>query len=79
MAKFPKVRSLTKNQAQILLNILNKESFKLKEKSLGGLLSALERNGYILPLGKVKRRFNWEIMREFSIEEIEIIKKIANG
>ena len=71
------VRHLTRNQARILLNIINKQPFLLKQNSLGGTLSALKRNGYILPLGRINRVFNWELIKNFEPEELEIIRKIA--
>ena len=76
-SKDMKVRRLTKNQAITLLNIVNKEPFKLNKNSLGGSLSALERNGFIVPLGRVGRNLNWELIQQFTSEEHEIIKRIV--
>lgn len=61
-----KLRRLTSNQAAALSAlILNPMSLSgtvgKKGKGLGGIMSALVRNGLIQPIGREARQYRWEI------------------
>lgn len=69
-----KVRRLTQNQARVLRAIVStpvsmisvgtsfiSTATGLRANELGGTVSALERNGFIQPLGRNGRTFNWEL------------------
>jgi len=70
-----KVRNLTQNQAKVLKTIVFPSTnigsivpgsyisgaSGLRQNSLGGTVSALERNDIISPLGREDRQYNWEL------------------
>lgn len=65
-----KIRRLTPNQAAALSTlILNPMSLSgivgKKGKGLGGIMSALARNGLIQPIGREARQYRWEITDEY--------------
>lgn len=72
-----KVRRLTINQAKVLKAIAfpSNQNFGtavptndvslasgLSQNSLGGTISALERNDLIMPFGREGRQYNWELV-----------------
>lgn len=67
-----KLRRLTRRQAVALKAILEQVDksvslamvSRMPGKEMGGIMSSLERKGYVQPIGRVGRSFNWEISDE---------------
>lgn len=96
-----KIRRLTSNQAKALRAIISipgtaisnptasgvyiSDRTGLQGNSLGGTVSALERNGIIQPLGREERQFNWELRDPDFVKSaasepevlIELLDKVA--
>ena len=90
-----KIRRLTQNQAKALSAVVSgtvsaptvstsyiSTATGLTGRSLGGTVSALERNNLIQPLGRADREFNWELsdpdIREARDKEPEKVKEILD-
>jgi len=90
-----KIRRLTQNQAKALSAVVSgtvsaptvstsyiSNATGLTGRSLGGTVSALERNNFIQPLGRANREFNWELsdpdIKEARDKEPEKVKDILN-
>lgn len=71
-----KIRNLTQNQAKVLKTVMFPQNQSLgtvipgnyislatglQQNSLGGTVSALERNKLISPFGREDRQYNWEL------------------
>lgn len=83
-----KLRKLSPRQAEILLAIIKEpkgSDLAYSGWKLGGILSALQRNKLIQPLGKENRRSHWEIADENLMADIvensnrvnELLRRIA--
>lgn len=92
-----KIRNLTQNQAKVLKTIIFPKNQNLgsvipgsyislatglRENSLGGTVSALERNDIISPLGREDRQYNWELtdpdLKQAKQEDPKTLKDMIN-
>ncbi|MEK7124337.1 MAG: hypothetical protein AAB877_01445 [Patescibacteria group bacterium] len=95
-----KARRLSQNQARALKAMVSfpsnagsvstsfiSNASGLRANELGGTVSALERNGFIQPIGRVGRTYNWELSDPDIIEAkkddkkslIEILNRVSNS
>ena len=92
-----KIRNLTQRQAKVLKTIMFPNNSALgsvipgsyisletglRENSLGGTVSALERNNIISPLGRENRQYNWELadpdLKQAKQEDPETLMDMLN-
>jgi hypothetical protein len=78
--KIDELRKLPLGQMGLIVKLYNspKKRAFVEGKSQGTYIKQLSEKGWVIPAGTIKRRVRWELKKEFSQSEIELMKDLLN-